>query len=331
MVEQVERSHSAYRTSQWVVIGVAVGSVGLALILGYALSWSLTEPVTRMDAQFQQITQGDFSQRVAVPNRDEFGTLATNLNRMTAELGQLYQQLEAASHHKSQFLASMSHELRTPLNAILGYTELILDDIYGAVPEPIRDVLARVQQSGQHLLGLINAVLDLSRIEAGRLTLALTDYAMQDVAQSVVMAVEALAAEKHLALTASVPPDLPPGKGDAQRLRQVLLNLVGNALKFTEVGEVRIQVTAADEMFTVTVADTGPGIAEAEQQKIFEEFQQAENATTRTQGGTGLGLAIAKKIVELHGGRIGVESHLGKGSTFWFTVPICVERQREGI
>jgi signal transduction histidine kinase len=188
-----------------------------------------------------------------------------------------------------------------------------------------------VQQSGQHLLGLINAVLDLSRIEAGRLTLALTDYAMQDVTQSVVMAVEALAAEKHLTLTASVPPDLPPGRGDAQRLRQVLLNLVGNALKFTEVGEVYIQVTAADEMFTVTVADTGPGIAEAEQQKIFEEFQQAESATTRTQGGTGLGLAIAKKIVELHGGRIGVESHLGKGSTFWFTVPMCVERQREGI
>ena len=331
MVEKVERSHTAYTTSQWVVIGVAVGSVGLALILGYALSWSLTGPVTRMDAQFQQIAQGDFSQRVAVPNRDEFGTLATNLNRMTEELGQLYQQLEAASHHKSQFLASMSHELRTPLNAILGYTELILDDIYGAVPEPIRDVLGRVQQSGQHLLGLINAVLDLSRIEAGRLTLSLTDYAMQDVAQTVVMAVEALAAEKHLALTVSVSPDLPPGKGDAQRLRQVLLNLVGNALKFTEVGEVHIQVMAADEMFTVTVADTGPGIAEAEQQKIFEEFQQADGSTTRKQGGTGLGLAIAKKIVELHGGRIGVESHLGKGSTFWFTVPICVEQQREGV
>ena len=331
MVEKVERSHHAYTTSRWMVIGVAVGSVGLALVLGYALSWSLTGPGARMDAQFQQIAQGDFSQRVAVPNRDEFGALATNLNRMTAELGQLYQQLEAASRHKSQFLASMSHELRTPLNAILGYTELILDDIYGAVPAPIREVLARVQQSGQHLLGLINAVLDLSRIEAGRLTLALADYAMQDVIQSVVVAVEALAVEKHLVLTASVPPDLPPGRGDAQRLRQVLLNLVGNALKFTEVGEVRIEVTAADGMFAVTVTDTGPGIAEAEQQQIFEEFQQAESATARAQGGTGLGLAIAKKIVELHGGRIGVESHLGKGSTFWFTVPMCVERQREGV
>ena len=153
---------------------------------------------------------------------------------------------------------------------------------------------------------------------------------MQDVVQSVVTAVEALAVEKHLALTASVPPDLPPGTGDAQRLRQVLLNLVGNALKFTEVGEVHIQVTAADEMFTVTVEDTGPGIAEAEQQQIFEEFQQAESATTRKQGGTGLGLAIAKKIVELHGGGLGRVAP-GEGFNFRFTVPMCVERQREGI
>jgi signal transduction histidine kinase len=111
----------------------------------------------------------------------------------------------------------------------------------------------------------------------------------------------------------------------------VLLNLVGNALKFTEMGEVYIQITAADGRFTVTVADTGSGIAEGEQQTIFEEFQQVESTTTRPQGGTGLGLAIAKKIVELHGGQIGVESHLGKGSTFWFNVPICVERQREGV
>ena len=191
-----------------------------------------------------------------------------------------------------------------PLNAILGYTELILDDIYGAVPEPIRDVLARVQQSGQ-LLGLINAVLDLSRIEAGRLTLSLADYAMQDVAQTVVTAVEALAAEKHLALTLSVSPDLPPGEGGAQRLRQVLLNLVGNALKFTKVGEVHIQVMAADEMFTVTVADTGPGIAEAEQQKIFEEFQQADGSTTRTRAARASGWLLPRRSLSYMGGGLG--------------------------
>ncbi|HEY7490449.1 MAG TPA: ATP-binding protein, partial [Candidatus Tectomicrobia bacterium] len=215
------------------------------------------------------------------------------------------------------------------LNAILGYTELILDDIYGPVPDTIRDVLERVQQSGKHLLSLINAVLDLSRIEAGRVTLTLADYAMQDVVQTVFMAVESLAAEKQLAFTVSVPPDLPPGRGDAQRLSQVLLNLVGNAIKFTDEGEVRIQVTAADAAFRVAVSDTGAGIAEAEQQKIFEEFQQADGTSVRPHGGTGLGLAIAKKLIEMHGGQIGVESRLGQGSTFWFTLPMCVEQQRE--
>ena len=126
-----------------------------------------------------------------------------------------------------------------------------------------------------------------------------------------------------------MPPDLPPGHGDAQRLSQVVLNLVGNAMKFTDEGEVNIQVTAADGAFTVAVSDTGMGIAEADQQKIFEEFQQANSTSLRKQGGTGLGLAIAKKIVEMHGGRIGVASRLGQGSTFWFTLPMCVERQRE--
>ena len=330
MVERVERSHTAYITSQWVVIGFAVGSVGLALVLGYALSWSLIAPVQRMDVQFQQITQGDFSQRVVVPNRDELGTLAANLNHMTEELGRLYQQLAAASRHKSQFLANMSHELRTPLNAILGYTELIIDEIYGAVPEKIRDVLERVQQSGKHLLGLINAVLDLSKIEAGQLTLSLADYSLPGVVHTVFAAVESLAAEKRLPLKFSIPPDLPPGRGDEQRLCQVLLNLVGNAIKFTEAGEVSVHVTVADNMFTIAVSDTGPGIAEADQQKIFEEFQQADSSSTRKQGGTGLGLAIAKKIIDMHDGRMWVESRLGKGSTFWVTLPMRVERQKEG-
>jgi signal transduction histidine kinase len=327
MIERVARSHTAYRTSQWVVIGFAVGSVGLALALGYGLSWSFIAPVQRMDVLFQQIAQGDFSQRVEVPNRDELGTLAANLNRTTAELGQLYQQLEAASKHKSQFLANMSHELRTPLNAILGYTELVMDGIYGAVPEKIREVLERVQQSGKHLLGLINAVLDLSKIEAGRLTLTLADYAMQEVVASVVAAVEALAAEKQLALQINVPVDLPSGRGDEQRISQVLLNLVGNAIKFTDVGVVSIQVTIADGAFTVAVSDTGPGIAAADQQRIFEEFQQADSA--QKQRGTGLGLAISKKIIDMHGGRMWVESSLGKGSTFWFTLPVRVEQQKE--
>jgi signal transduction histidine kinase len=249
--------------------------------------------------------------------------------RLFRELQDRTQQLEIASKHKSQFLANMSHELRTPMNAILGYTELIMDEIYGEVPEKIHQVLERVQHSGQHLLGLINAVLDLSKIEAGRLVLSLSDYAMQDVVHTVLTSVESLAAEKQLAMNLAVPPDLPLGRGDEQRLSQVLLNLVGNAIKFTEVGEVGVRVTAADGLFTVAVSDTGPGISEADQQKIFEEFQQADTSSTRKQGGTGLGLSIAKKIIEMHGGRMWVESSLGKGSTFWFTLPIRLERQRE--
>jgi signal transduction histidine kinase len=252
--------------------------------------------------------------------------LAIQNARLFREVEEKGRQLAIASQHKSQFLANMSHELRTPLNAVLGYTELILDETFGDVPEPIRDSLERARNSGQHLLGLINDVLDLSKIEAGQLTLSLADYAMEEVTHAVATNVESLAAEKKLALRVSVPPDLPPGRGDVRRIAQVLLNLLGNALKFTEAGEVRVEVTLSDGTFVVSVADTGPGISEADQARIFEEFQQADSSSTRKKGGTGLGLAIAKRIVEMHGGRIWVESALGQGSTFRFSLPVRVER-----
>ena len=229
---------------------------------------------------------------------------------------------EAANKHKSEFLANMSHELRTPLNAILGYTELILDGIYGEVPEKIREVLERLDNNGRHLLNLINDVLDLSKIEAGQLVLSLEEYSMADVIQTVITSVEALAAEKNLKLNVSAPAGLEIGRGDQQRIAQVLLNLVGNAIKFTESGEVKVEVGVSDEMFLISVVDTGPGISIADQKKIFEEFQQADGSSTREKGGTGLGLSIAKKIVEMHGGRIWVESTPGKGSNFSFTLPI---------
>ena len=229
---------------------------------------------------------------------------------------------EAANRHKSEFLANMSHELRTPLNAILGYTELILDGIYGEVPEKIREVLERLDKNGRHLLSLINDVLDLSKIEAGQLVLSLEEYSMTDVIQTVITSVEALAAEKNLKLNVSAPAGLKIGRGDQQRIAQVLLNLVGNAIKFTESGEVKVEVGVSDEMFLISVVDTGPGISIADQKKIFEEFQQADGSSTREKGGTGLGLSIAKKIVEMHGGRIWVKSTPGKGSNFSFTLPI---------
>ncbi len=256
-------------------------------------------------------------------------TLAIQNARLFREIEERGRALEIASKHKSQFLANMSHELRTPLNGIQGYTELIMDGIYGEVPEKIKEVMVRIQQSGNRLLGLINAVLDLSKIEAGRLTLSFADYFMQGVVQNVFTAVEPLAAEKRLALNVSIPPDLPVGKGDEQRLTQVLTNLVGNAIKFTEVGKVAVEVASHNGAFMVAVSDTGIGIAEADQQKVFEEFQQADSSSTRQKGGSGLGLAIAKKIIEMHNGRIWVESQLGRGSTFRFTLPVRVDQQKE--
>ena len=249
--------------------------------------------------------------------------------RLFDEIQEKSRQLAEASKHKSQFLANMSHELRTPMNAILGYTELIMDNIYGEPTEKMRAVLIRVQSNGKHLLGLINDVLDLSKIEAGQLTLSLADYSVKDIVHSVFSSVESLAKNKKLELKVELPQKLPAAHGDERRLTQVLLNLVGNSIKFTDKGEVAIKAAAANGSFTISVCDTGPGIAEADQRKIFEEFQQANSSTTKEKGGTGLGLAISKRIVEMHGGRLWVESSLGHGSTFSFSIPLNVERQVE--
>ena len=249
--------------------------------------------------------------------------------RLFKEVEEKSRELAIADKHKSEFLANMSHELRTPLNAILGYTELILDKIYGDVPGKIQEVLERLEKNGRHLLGLINDVLDLSKIEAGQLTLSLNEYSMGELVQTVSTSVEALASEKNLELSVNVPTDPIIGKGDEQRIAQVLLNLLGNAIKFTEEGEVRVEVVVSDQTFLVSVSDTGPGLSETDQKRIFKEFQQVDGSSTRIKGGTGLGLSIAKRIVEMHGGRIWVESTVGKGSIFWFTLPIRVENQEE--
>jgi signal transduction histidine kinase len=249
--------------------------------------------------------------------------------RLFNEIQDKSRQLEEASQHKSQFLANMSHELRTPLNAILGYTELMADGAYGEPSEKMLGVLKRLESNGRHLLGLINDVLDLSKIEAGQLVLELSDYSVLDIAQTVRSTLEPLAADKKLAFKVEMASELPPGRGDGRRLTQVLINLVGNAIKFTDAGEVAINAEANNGAFYVSVRDTGPGISAADQAKLFQEFQQADNAITKKKGGTGLGLAISKRIVEMHGGKIWVESQPGHGSTFAFTLPVIVERQVE--
>jgi signal transduction histidine kinase len=249
--------------------------------------------------------------------------------RLFREIEEKSLELEIASRHKSQFLANMSHELRTPLNAILGYSELMIDGIYGDLSDKVRGVLDRVQSNGKHLLGLINDVLDLAKIEAGQLSIAVDDYSIAAIVRGVVATTESLARAKGLDVTATIADGLVPGRGDERRLTQVLLNLVGNAIKFTDNGSVDVAVGARGGDFEVAVRDTGPGIAEADQKRIFEEFQQVDDTNTRKKGGTGLGLAIAKRIVEMHGGTLTVESVLGRGSTFRMTLPMRAAAKQE--
>jgi signal transduction histidine kinase len=255
--------------------------------------------------------------------------LAIQNARLFREIEEKSRELAEASQHKSQFLANMSHELRTPLNAILGYTELMTDGAYGEPSEKMLGILKRLEANGRHLLGLINDVLDLSKIEAGQLVLELSDYSMQDIVQTVRSTLEPLATDKKIAFKVEMPSKLPPGRGDGRRLTQVLINLVGNAIKFTDVGEVVIKAAANNGSFEVSVHDTGLGISASDQAKLFQEFQQADNTISRKKGGTGLGLAISKRIIEMHGGRVWIDSVVGEGSTFSFTVPVRVERQVE--
>jgi GAF domain-containing protein/HAMP domain-containing protein/anti-sigma regulatory factor (Ser/Thr protein kinase) len=255
--------------------------------------------------------------------------LAIQNARLFREIADKSEQLALASQHKSQFLANMSHELRTPLNAILGYAELLVDGIYGVLPDRPKGVLDRIQNNGKHLLALINDVLDLAKIEAGQLTLTLEDYSLPEVVQSVVTATEPLATSKGLKFTAAVQDDLPMAHGDARRVSQVLLNLAGNAIKFTDNGEVEIRANLEKGQFVLTVRDTGSGIADADQERIFGEFQQIDNSNTRKKGGTGLGLAISKRMVEMQGGTISVDSVLGQGSTFRVVLPVHVDEMME--
>ncbi len=319
----------------------AASAVLLAWICGFVISWSFILPVRKAHVFLDEVAAGNFGSRISVSNRDEFGVLANRMNHMSQQLHRLdesqrqaavklvdvNEQLARASQAKSEFLANMSHELRTPMNAILGFSEMMIDGIYGEVPAELQEPLTDIQANGRTLLRLINDVLDLSKIEAGQLTLSLADYSLKNVISTVFSAVEPLANQKQIALKIEVAPQLPQGHGDEQRLTQVLLNLVGNAIKFTDTGEVLIKGSSANGSFTVAVRDTGPGISAVDQAKLFQEFQQADNSITRKKGGTGLGLAISKRIIEMHGGRIWVESSPGNGSTFAFTLPVTVEGQ----
>ena len=322
MVASIEASHAAYTTSRWVVIALAVGSIGLALLLGYAISWSVIGPVEQMDARLREIASGDFSRHVEVLNRDELGALAVNLNRMNDELGQLYQQLEAANRYKSQFLANVSHDLRTPLNAIMGFTRMVLRKTEGGIPDLQKENLKKVLISSDHLLNLINGLLDLSKIEAGRMEVFAETFQLEEVIQMTAATVEPLLKDGRVRLTREIAPDIPDLNTDRQKLKQIILNLLSNAAKFTEQGEIKVSAWKENGLLKLVVSDTGIGMKEEALDHIFEEFRQADTSTSGKYGGTGLGLAIVKKFVNLMGGDIDVESEVGKGSKFTITLPI---------
>ncbi len=510
MVASIEASDTAYIHSRRIVIGFALGSIALALLLGYAISWSVVGPLQQIEASFNEIASGDFSQRVEVPNRDELGTLAANSNRMSEELGRLYQQLEtrsgelarlveelkalgdvgqavsstldlqtvlttvvaravelsateggviyeydeqtrefhltashhmhaeltealqatpiqlgegavgeaaamrapvqisdtldergygvmrlrpilahlgyrsllaipllredrivgglvvwrreagnfssevinliqtfaaqsvlaiqnarlfreieeksrqleAANRHKSDFLARVSHDLRTPLNAIMGFTRIVLRRMEGQMPDLQKENLHKVVISSEHLLNLINGLLDLAKIDAGKMEVSADTFRVEDIINMTTATVEPLLKDGRVRIVRDVPPNLPPLKTDRDKLKQILLNLLSNAAKFTEQGEIKVSASPENGNLKLAVADTGIGMTSAALAHIFEEFQQAEKTTASKYGGTGLGLAIVKKFINLMGGDIVVESEEGKGSKFTITLPM---------
>ena len=333
VVAGIEASTQSYETAQWIVIGFAFGSIALALGLGYAISWSLIGPVKEIEKRLDDVAAGQFAQRVHVVNRDELGILAGNVNRMCEDLGRLYQQLELASKHKSQFLANMSHELRTPLNAIIGVTEMQREDAEAAKQDV--EPFDRVLGAGRHLLALINDILDLSKIEAGRMELHLETFPLVPVIEDVAKTIEPMASKNGNRLVIDCPADLGTIHADQTRLRQSLLNLASNANKFTEKGTLSIAAHQGQEngcdWITLAVTDTGIGMTPEQMGKLFQEFAQASSSTASKYGGTGLGLVISRRFCQMMGGDITVESEISRGSTFTIRLPRIVDAPREVV
>jgi signal transduction histidine kinase/CheY-like chemotaxis protein len=335
--QQIDQAQAAFESDRALlttaVIGFSAVSVAVALFLGFVLSWAFIFPIRKMERALAGITAGDLSERVEVPNRDEFGKLARDLNQTSERLAQSFEEqreltsqleetnasLARASEAKSRFLASVSHELRTPMNAILGFTDALLGGVDGKLNSDQRTSLGWVQRGGRDLLGLINEILDLSKIEAGKLTIDPQPFDPRELVESVVAQYRSMAAQKSIRLEwhdADAPSEVVL---DRQRVRQILVNLLGNALKFTSAGEVEVETAGrAESVFRVAVRDTGPGIAADQHEAIFEEFQRAEG----DEAGTGLGLAISRRLARVMGGDVTLESEPGRGSVFFLTLPL---------
>ena len=346
-VEQpLSEAFAPLKSAIWRTALLLVAFLLLAIATSVMLARRLVRPIESIQSAAAKIGSGSLDQQIEIRSNDELGALADEFNRMAAQLRESYagleqkveertrelaealqeldeksRQLETASRHKSQFLANMSHELRTPLNAIIGFTQVLAERLYGDVNEKQEEYLEDILSSADHLLALINDVLDLSKVEAGEVELVVAPFSLRATLERGVVMVRERASHDgvRVSLSANGGPDLV--SGDERRISQVIFNLLSNAVKFTPAGgAVDVRATPRDGAVCVSVTDTGPGIAAADYERIFQEFQQTESGAGQLDG-TGLGLALSKRLVELHGGRIWVESELGKGSTFAFTLP----------
>jgi signal transduction histidine kinase/CheY-like chemotaxis protein len=289
-----------------------------ALAIAQVLSSVLIWPVLPIPLAAMFLAAVALALGLPVLRRDLFYPIV----QMNAELAQKNRALQKANRLKGEFLANMSHELRTPLNSIIGYTELVLNGTYGALNDTQRDRLEKVVRNGHSLLNLINDVLDLSRIETGRITLERRVIVTPALLDSVLALIEPLALQKGLTITRDFA-GAPPLYGDETRVRQIVTNIIANAIKFTESGGVTLRATRDDGMLCLEIADTGIGIPSDQYEMVFAEFQQIDSSSTRRYEGTGLGLAITKRLVEMHGGKIWLESAVGQGTTFYVTLPVA--------
>ena len=319
----------------------------LSALVIYVFSRRITRPIKQLTDQATRIADGYLDQVIPVNSRDEIGQLAVTFNNMARSLkgsisekelalaqlrelnltleDRIHQrtaQLQDATRHKSQFIANVNHELRTPVSAIIASARLVLRRTKGQVPQLERENLQGLLGSAEHLLGLINSLLDLSKIEAGRMDLRMEPVQVEEMIRGTLSSIEPTLRQDHVRLIRDIAPNIPTLNTDREKLRQIMLNLLGNAVKFTQVGEIKVSAAQQNGSVKLAVADTGIGIEKGELDHIFEEFHQGEMSSNLNYDGTGLGLAITKKFVNLLGGEIGVDSEVGKGSTFTVTLPL---------